>query len=499
MSETSMNQAVREFLQAKEKKLFIDGKWVNARAEKTFEVENPATTEKIATVAYAQKEDVDLAVKAARRAVENSDWTMMTPTERSKRIWRLGELLEKNAESFAQLESIDNGKPAKVAAAADLPLAIDMFYYMAGWATKLDGKTFPVSVPYMPDSKFVTSTVKEPVGVAGQIIPWNFPLLMAAWKVAPALAAGCSVLLKPAEQTPLTALLFGQLIEEADIPAGVVNILTGPGDTGAAISAHPDIDKVAFTGSTEVGRKIIESAKGNLKKVSLELGGKSPNIIFDDADLERAIPASADAIFFNSGQCCAAGSRLFVHEKAYDQVLEGLTRIAKEIKVGDGLHPESDLGPVVSKEQYERVCSYLEIGQSEGATQHIGGLDESKSQGYFVKPTIFTDTQPSMKISQEEIFGPVLTVQRFKDEESLVQMANNTSFGLGAGLWTKDVSRVHRVSSRLKAGSVWVNCYNVLDSALPFGGYKESGWGREMGREAVELYTETKSLCMQIQ
>jgi phenylacetaldehyde dehydrogenase len=476
-------------------KMLINGKWVEAASGKTFVTYNPATGEILARVAEGDREDIDRAVKAARAAFETGRWSQMTASERGRAIWKLADLLEENLEEFAELESLDNGKPQKIARVADVPLAVDLLRYMAGWATKIEGNTIPISVPYAPGAKFLAYTLREPVGVVGQIIPWNFPLLMAAWKLGPALATGNTVVLKPAEQTPLTALRLGELIQEAGIPDGVVNIVPGYGETaGAALSAHPGVDKVAFTGSTEVGKLILQAAAGNLKKVSLELGGKSPNVVFADVDLDAAIAGASSAIFFNHGQCCCAGSRLYVENKIFDKVVEGVAEHAKKINVGSGQDPNTDMGPLVSAEQMNRVCGYLESGFSEGAKAVVGGSRHG-DKGYFVKPTVLVNTNEKMKVVQEEIFGPVVTAIPFSDPAELVTQANDSVYGLAAGIWTRDISKAHRLASQLRAGTVWINCYNIFDAALPFGGYKQSGWGREMGHEVLEQYTEVKAVC----
>jgi len=489
--------AVSEFL-ASPRRLLIGGELVEAASGKTFGVMDPATGAEVARVAAGDAEDIDRAVKAARKAFESGDWPRLTPSDRGRMIWRLADLIEERAEEFAHLETIDNGKPLTVARVADIPLVVDHFRYMAGWATKITGSTLPISVPYAPGAEFHAFTRREPVGVVGQIIPWNFPLLMAAWKLGPALATGCTVVLKPAEQTPLSALRLGELFEEAGFPPGVVNIVPGFGETaGAALAAHPDVDKVAFTGSTEVGRSIVKAATGNLKKVTLELGGKSPNVVLADADLETAIHGAADAIFFNHGQCCCAGSRLFAHTSIFDKVVEGVAECARNITVGPGLDEQTQMGPLVSEEQLSRVCGYLESGLQQGARAACGGK-RPDGPGYFVEPTVLVDTTPDMQVEREEIFGPVVTARPFDDLDEVARAANDTVYGLGAGVWTRDLSAAHRLAKKIRAGTVWINCYNIFDAALPFGGYKQSGWGREMGQEAINLYTETKSVCARL-
>jgi len=489
-----LEDKVTEFI-SKTRKMLINGKWVDAASGKTFPTYNPATGEVLARVAEGDREDIDRAVKAARAAFESGPWSRLTASERGRLIWKLADLIEQHLEEFAELETLDNGKPLKVARAADVPLAVDLFRYMAGWATKIEGNTIPISVPYTPGAKYLAYTLREPVGVVGQIIPWNFPLLMAAWKLGPALATGCTVVLKPAEQTPLSCLRLGELLQEAGIPDGVVNIVPGYGETaGAALAAHPDVDKVAFTGSTEVGKLILQAAAGNLKKVSLELGGKSPNVVFGDVDVDKAIAGSASAIFFNHGQCCCAGSRLYVENAIFDQVVEGVSAKAAKIRVGPGLESTTDMGPLVSEEQLNRVCGYLDSGFSEGAKAVVGGGRQG-DKGYFVKPTVLVNTTETMKVVQEEIFGPVVTAIPFKNSDDLVKQANDTVYGLAAGIWTRDIQKAHRIASQLRAGTVWINCYNIFDAALPFGGYKQSGWGREMGHDALEMYTEVKAVC----
>ena len=492
----TVDQTVEQFT-GTPRQLFINGRWTEAASGKTFATPNPATGETLARVAEGDAEDIDRAVRAAREAFDNGPWGRITPSERGRIVWRIGDLILEHAEELAQLESLDNGKPYAVALAADVPLAADLFHYMAGWATKIEGNTINISVPYMPGANFHSYTLREPVGVCGQIIPWNFPLLMAAWKLGPALATGNTVVLKPAEQTPLTAIRLAGLIAEAGVPDGVVNVVTGFGETaGAALAAHPLVDKVAFTGSTEVGRLIVQAAAGNLKKVSLELGGKSPNIVFDDAP-DDAVAGAANAIFFNHGQCCVAGSRLFVQEDRFDEVVEGVSEIAKSIKLGAGMDESTQMGPLVSDEQLRRVTGYLESGRADGATAITGG-GRFGDTGYFVEPTVITNVRPDMAIVREEIFGPVVVAAPFQSLDEIAAAANDSEYGLGAGIWTKDISKAHALAKKLRAGTVWINCYNVFDASLPFGGYKQSGWGREMGHEVLEAYTEVKAVTTQL-
>jgi phenylacetaldehyde dehydrogenase len=477
-------------------RMLIDGHWVDAQSGQTLPVEDPATQEVIAHVPAGDKADIDLAVAAARRAFETGPWSKIAPGERSRLVWTIGDLLERYADEFAELEALDNGKPVTNARRDDVQGSINMFRYMAGWATRLNGETIQVSSP----GNWHVYTLREPVGVVGQIIPWNFPLMMAAWKLAPALAAGCTIVLKPAEQTPLSALRFGELIAEAGIPDGVVNIVTGYGETaGAALAQHPGVDKIAFTGSTEVGKSIVQAAAGNLKRVSLELGGKSPAIVFPDADLDRAIAGTADAIFYNQGQCCTAGSRLFAHASVYDAIVDGMVGQAGRIKIGHGLDASVNLGPLVSEEQYKRVTGYIATGRQEGATVATGGGTVGE-RGYFVEPTVLTRTDRNMRVTREEIFGPVVCVQSFDDDDldAVARFANDTEYGLQASIWTQNLKVAHLMARKIKAGTICINTHNYGDPAWPFGGYKQSGWGREMGKEVMEHYTETKSVAAQL-
>jgi acyl-CoA reductase-like NAD-dependent aldehyde dehydrogenase len=488
---------VARFLKDQPKKLFIGGKWVESASGKTFATIDPSNGEVLAQVAEGGAEDIDRAVAAARAAHDSGVWRGLPPAERAKALWRAGDLIEERATEFAQLESLDNGMPINDALLFHVPLTAATFRYYAGWVTKLDGGTQQTSFP----GTYLSYTLRQPVGVVGQIIPWNFPLLMASWKVAPALACGNTVVLKPSEETPLSALLLAEILREAEIPAGVFNVVPGPGETaGARLAAHPQVDKIAFTGSTEVGKLIAKaSADSNLKRVSLELGGKSPNIVFADADLARAVSGAFLGIFFNQGQVCSAGSRLFVQEKVYDQTVDELTKTVEYLHIGPGIDSMTQMGPLVSKTQMERVIGYISIGNKEGARLVTGGgRADGLGAGFFVKPTIFADVDGDMRIAKEEIFGPVLAAIPFHDEEDLIAKANDTVYGLVAGVWTSDVKRAHRVAHALQAGTVYINCYNVADPATPWGGFKQSGWGRELGPYALDLYTEIKNVIVDI-
>jgi phenylacetaldehyde dehydrogenase len=484
--------AARKFLQDSPKKLLIGGKWIAAKSGKTFESINPANEEVLGRVAEGDRADVDEAVRAARKAFETGMWHSMGPHQRARYLFTIADLVEAHREELAELVTLDNGKPIGESI-IEVGRTADTFRYYAGWATKFYGETNP------SDPGIFNYTLREPIGVCGQIIPWNGPLATISWKIAPALAFGNTLVLKPAEQTPLPAIRLGELICEAGLPDGVVNIVTGFGPTaGGAIAAHPEIDKVAFTGSTEVGKLILQASTGNLKRVSLELGGKSPNVIFPDAPMEQAVALSATGVFRNQGQVCCAATRMFVQERIYDEFAERISAKANEINLGQPLNPATTMGPLVSSEQHERVLGYLKLAHDEGAKAKAGGERGPQAKGYFVKPTIYTEVKNEMRIAREEIFGPVAVLIPFKDEDDAILQGNDTTYGLGAGVWTQDVSRAHKVARALKAGSVWVNCYGIIDPISPFGGYKESGFGRELGRHSIELYTQIKSVYVKL-
>ncbi len=477
----------------KQTKLLIGNEWVESASGKVFPTVNPATGSEICSVAEADVDDVNRAVAHARRAFEEGEWPRLSGAERGRLLNRLADLIEENADELARLEALDNGKPYHVARSADLPLAIASYRYYAGWADKIQGKTIPANGNYF------CYTCHEPVGVVGQIIPWNFPLVMQAWKLAPALAAGNTIVMKPAEQTPLTALRVGELVLQAGFPAGVVNIVPGYGPTaGAAIAGHMDVDKVAFTGSTEVGHLIMEAAaKSNLKRVTLELGGKSPNIVFADADMDEAIEGSHFALFFNQGQCCCAGSRLYVESKCYDEFVEKSVARAKRRKVGDPFDEKTEQGPQVDQEQLDKVLKYIETGKKEGASLLQGG-NRFGSKGYFIEPTVFADVSDEMQIAREEIFGPVMSIIRFDSLDEVIERANRTTYGLAAAVWTRDIQKANAIANRVRAGTVWVNCYDVFEPGAPFGGFKQSGMGRELGEYGLQQYTEIKTVTVKL-
>jgi len=471
--------------------MLVGGKWVYAQSGKTFPTLNPATGEVICHVAEGDKADIDLAVKAARKAFESGPWARMSAGGRGRLLSKLADAVERHKDELAALESLDNGKPIADSLAADLPLTVQCYRYYAGWADKNHGKTIPI------DGNYFCYTRHEPVGVVGQIIPWNFPLLMQAWKWGPALACGNTVVLKPAEQTPLTALRVAELAQEVGFPDGVINVVPGYGPTaGAALAAHTDVDKIAFTGETTTGKTVMTAAaQSNLKRVSLELGGKSPNVVFADADLDAAVEGAYFGLFFNQGQCCCAGSRLFVEEKAYDTFVEKVVAKAKARRVGDPFDPATQQGPQVSQEQFDRVMGYIEHGKKDGARMLLGG-SRVGTAGYFIEPTVFADVSDDMTIAREEIFGPVMSILKFKDVGEAIERGNRSFYGLAAAVWTKDIQKALRLAHSLRAGTVWVNCYDVFDAAAPFGGFKMSGIGRELGEYALQLYTEVKTVTV---
>jgi aldehyde dehydrogenase (NAD+) len=471
-------------------KMLIDGQWRDSASGKTFETVNPATEEVIARVAEGDAADIDLAVKAARKAFDSGPWRKLDARDRGRLINKLADLIEQNIDELAELETLDNGKPISESRNGDLPLVVDCLRYYAGWADKIHGQTVPIRGNYFCYTK------REPVGVVGQIIPWNFPMLMVAWKWGPALAAGCTIVMKPAEQTPLSCLRMGELAMEAGFPAGVINIVPGFGETaGDALVKHPGVDKIAFTGSTEVGKLIMSNAAGTIKRVTLELGGKSPNIVFADADLDAAVDGAMLGLYLNQGQCCCAGSRLFVQDKVYDQVVEKLAARSLGRKLGDPFDPKTEQGPQVDKTQFDRVMGYIAKGKAQGAKCVAGG-ERFGDKGYFIKPTVFADVKDDMAIAREEIFGPVMQVLKFKDIDEVVNRANTTEYGLAAAVWTRDIGKAHAIADRVRAGTVWINCYDVFDAAAPFGGFKSSGVGRELGEKALDNYTELKTVTV---
>jgi phenylacetaldehyde dehydrogenase len=482
---------------ARKPALFINNEWVASSHDAVIEVEDPSSGKIVSHIADASDRDVDRAVAAARTAFDDGRWTGLPPMARERIMHRLADLLEAHADEFAELEAIDNGKPKGMAGAIDVPGAVSQLRFMAGWASKISGET---TQPYaMPNGTVFSYTVKEPVGVCAQIVPWNFPLLMASLKIAPALAAGCTIVLKPAEQTSLTALRLADLVVEAGFPAGVLNIITGNGHTaGDRMVKHPDVDKVAFTGSTEIGKLINRNATTTMKRVTLELGGKSPVVIMPDVDVASASEGAAGAIFFNAGQVCVAGSRLFAHRSIFDEVIEGIAATTPFWSPRASLDPQAHMGPLVSKEQFDKVLGYIDAGKRDGASVAIGGDVASSDGGYYVNPTVLVNVNPQMSVVREEIFGPVVVAQRFDDLDEVAKAANDTCFGLGAGVWTRDVATMHKLASKIKSGTVWGNCHAIIDTALPFGGYKESGLGREQGKQGVEAYLETKTVIIKL-
>jgi phenylacetaldehyde dehydrogenase len=495
MTQRPYSEAAKAML-ARKPMLFINNEWVSSSHEATIAVEDPSTGKEITRIVDASDKDVDRAVAAARAAFDDGRWSGLSPMQRERTMHRLADLLEAHADEFAELEAIDNGKPKGMAGAVDIPGAISQIRFMAGWASKVSGNT---TQPYtMPNHTVFSYTVKEPVGVCAQIVPWNFPLLMACLKISPALAAGCTIILKPAEQTSLTALRLADLIAEAGFPAGVVNIITGNGHTaGDRMVKHPDVDKVAFTGSTEVGKIINRNATDSMKRVTLELGGKSPVVVMPDVNVAEVAPGAAGAIFFNAGQVCVAGSRLFAHRSIFDEMIEGMAQASAFWAPRPSLDPDGHMGAIISKEQHDKVMGYIEAGKRDGASVAVGG-DAPSGDGYFVNPTILVDVNAQMSVVREEIFGPVLVAQRFDDLDEVAKAANDTCYGLGAGIWTRDVAMMHKLASKIKSGTVWGNCHAVIDTALPFGGYKESGIGREQGQAGIEAYLETKTVIIQL-
>ena len=471
--------------------LLIGGRWCDAASGQRIEVLDPATEQMLASVPRGGAEDIDRAVAAARETFESRAWSRMRPVDRSRLLENIARKLEDHADELALLESYDTGKPVAHARLLDLPSTVDVFRYMSGWCTKLFGRTIPVS---FDGKEYHTYTRREPLGVVGAITPWNYPLALGAWKIATALAAGCTVVLKPSELTPLSTLRLAELCLEAGLPEGALNIVTGYGhEAGQALATHADVNKITFTGSTQTGKLIAQAALGNMKRVTLELGGKSPSIVFADADLDQVGLGAALAVFFNSGQICFAATRLFVEQSVYERVVDSVAAVAKSFPVGHGRDPNTMLGPLVSKAQQERVLRYCELGVSEGAELVTGGKRQGDT-GFFVQPTVFANAKPPMAIMREEIFGPVVSVMPFKDIEEVTRLANDSSYGLAANIWTRDIKRAHKLAHRLEAGSVWINCHGIIDAAVPFGGFKQSGWGREVSEEGLLSFTETKAV-----
>jgi phenylacetaldehyde dehydrogenase len=490
------SEGARVFLSHPRKRLLIDGAWVDAAGGATVDTHDPANGRHLAELAAASNEDVDAAVAAARRAFEDDAWRGLTPSARGKLLWRIADLIDQHVDELAELETLDQGKSLKTGRFGEIPASAEQFRYFAGFATKILGTTIPTSIGYQPAGKKIFAyTTREPIGVVAAITPWNSPMLMAAMKLAPALAAGCTVVLKPAEETSLTALRLGELMIEAGLPAGVVNILTGLGETvGAALTAHPDVDKIAFTGSTEVGKLIVGAARGNLKKLTLELGGKSPAIVMPDADMTLAVPGIARGIFANGGQVCVAGSRVYAHRAVYDRLIEGLANEAGKLKLGHGLDPQTDLGPLVNRKQADRVAGYVSEGTASGAEIVAGGVQTGDLQTFF-EPTVIISVRQDMRMMQEEIFGPVVAVTPFDDVDEAITFANDSPYGLAGSVWTQDLSAAHRLSSRIRSGTVWINCHSYFSPELPKGGHKQSGWGYENGAPGLENYLELKTVC----
>lgn len=491
-----MSKGVTLRLQSTQR-LLIDGEWLSASNGASIDVINPSSGAVISKVASASEDDTERAVAAARRSFDNSDWRSLTPAHRAKILWQVADLLEQHADEIAELEMLDAGKSFAGVRNGEVPFAAECFRYYAGWCTKIEGSTKQLSI--VPDQDFHIYTLREPIGVAALIVPWNGPLVQAAWKIAPALAAGCSCIVKPASQTPLSTVRLGELLIEAGVPAGVLNIIHGSGSQiGQQLAKHPMVDKISFTGSTEVGKQIVEAARGNLKKVSLELGGKSPVIVYDDADLQQAIPDVAEGIFSNAGQVCVAGSRLYVQDTIYAEVVDGIAAIAAKMKVGPATDPTSEMGPLISANHLRAVHNMVEAGRRQGARVAAGGEIIEKDGGYFMQATVLADTTHAMSVVSEEIFGPVLVCMSFSDNDDIAAIANDSEFGLAASIWTRDISRAHKTAAAIKAGIVWINAHGIPDMAIPFGGYKQSGWGRENGYESLLQYTELKSVVAKL-